>query len=177
MRIGNLSGRLALFTDRGAVDVADASGSRFTSDPQAIYHVWDDFVGWASTLGEVDATDFQLTDLQAPTPAPAQVFAIGLNYRDHAVESNLAVPDTFPPVFTKFRTALSGPITTVVLPPDGHVDWEVELVVVIGRRAEGVAAAPPGRIFLNESLSSPGPHRSSAWASPSPALRRSAHGW
>jgi 2-keto-4-pentenoate hydratase/2-oxohepta-3-ene-1,7-dioic acid hydratase in catechol pathway len=69
------------------------------------------------------------------------VFAIGLNYRDHALESNLAVPDTFPPVFTKFRTALSGPITTVVLPPGGNVDWEVELVVVIGRRAERVAAA------------------------------------
>ena len=73
MRIGNLSGRLALFTDRGAVDVAEASGGRFSSDPQAIYDVWDDFFGWASALGEVDATDFQLTDLQAPTPAPAQV--------------------------------------------------------------------------------------------------------
>ncbi len=104
MRIGNLSGRLTLFADGGAVDVAAASGGRFGSDPQAIYDVWDDFTGWASSLGQVDATDFQLTDLQAPTPAPAQVFAIGLNYRDHAVESNLAVPDTFPPVFTKFRT-------------------------------------------------------------------------
>ena len=73
--------------------------------------------GMTSSAGQAPsarstATDFQLTDLQAPTPAPAQVFAIGLNYRDHAVESNLAVPDTFPPVFTKFRTALSGPITT-----------------------------------------------------------------
>jgi 2,4-didehydro-3-deoxy-L-rhamnonate hydrolase len=69
------------------------------------------------------------------------VFAIGLNNRDHAVESYLAVPDTFPMVFTKFRTALSGPITTVVLPPGGQVDWEVELVAVIGQRAENVAAA------------------------------------
>ena len=51
MRIGNLSGRLTLFTDRGAVDVAQASGGRFSSDPQAIYDVWDDFVSWASTLG------------------------------------------------------------------------------------------------------------------------------
>ena len=50
MRIGNLSGRLTLFTDRGAVDVAQASGGRFSSDPQAIYDVWDDFVSWASTL-------------------------------------------------------------------------------------------------------------------------------
>ena len=141
MRFGNLSGRLTLFTVGGAVDVAHASGDRFSSDPQAIYGVWDDFASWATTLTQVDAADFEPTDLQAPTPAPAHVFAIGLNNRDHAAESDLAVPDTFPPVFTKFRTALSGPITTVVLPPGGHVDWEVELVVVIGRRAEKVAAA------------------------------------
>jgi 2-keto-4-pentenoate hydratase/2-oxohepta-3-ene-1,7-dioic acid hydratase in catechol pathway len=51
------------------------------------------------------------------------------------------VPDQFPPVFTKYRTALSGPQTTVVIPEGGNVDWEVELVVVIGRRAERVAAA------------------------------------
>ena len=70
------------------------------------------------------------------------MFAIGLDVtRDHAVESKFAVPDTLPPVFTKFRTALSGPISTVVLPPGGQVDWEVELVAVIGRRAENVAAA------------------------------------
>jgi hypothetical protein len=68
MRFGNLSGRLTLFTDRGAVDVAQASGGRFSSDPQAIYDVWDDFVSWATTLGEVDAADFALRDLHAPTP-------------------------------------------------------------------------------------------------------------
>ena len=141
MRIGNLSTRLTLFTDGGAVDVERASGGRFGSDPQSVYEVWDDFVGWAGTLGEVDAVDFDPTDLQAPTPAPSQVFAIGLNYREHASESKLDAPDKFPPVFTKFRTALSGPITTVALPPGGHVDWEVELVVVIGRRAEHVAAS------------------------------------
>jgi len=141
MRFGNLSGRLTLFTDGGAVDVAHASGDRFSSDPQAIYDVWDDFVSWTSAVGEVDAADFQAADLRAPVPAPAQVFAIGLNNRDHAAESSLDVPDTFPPVFTKYRTAISGPITTVVLPPGGHVDWEVELVVVIGRRAEKVSAA------------------------------------
>ena len=141
MRIGNLSGRLSLFTAAGAVDVEKASGGRFSSDPQAIYDVWEEFTGWAGTADDAGATDFDPADLGAPTPAPAQVFAIGLNYRAHAAESNLAVPDTFPPVFTKFRTSLSGPVTTVVLPPGGNVDWEVELVAVIGRRAEKVAAA------------------------------------
>jgi 2-keto-4-pentenoate hydratase/2-oxohepta-3-ene-1,7-dioic acid hydratase in catechol pathway len=141
MRFGNLSGRLTLFTEGGAVDVAHASDGRFSFDPQAIYDVWDEFIDWARAVDRVDAADFHPTELQAPVPAPAQVFAIGLNNREHAAESNLAVSETFPPVFTKFRTAISGPITTVVLPPGGHVDWEVELVVVIGRRAEKVSAA------------------------------------
>jgi 2,4-didehydro-3-deoxy-L-rhamnonate hydrolase len=141
MRFGNLSGRLTLFIDGGAVDVAHASGDRFSSDLQAIYEVWDDFVSWAAAPGQVDPGPFDPTDLGAPTPAPAQVFAIGLNNRDHAAESKLDVSDTFPPVFTKFRGALSGPVTTVALPPGGHVDWEIELVAVIGRRAETVSAA------------------------------------
>ncbi len=141
MRVGNLSGRLCLFTPAGAVDVEKASGGRFGSDPQAVYEVWDEFVGWAPTALQVDAADFDAADLGAPTPSPSQVFGIGLNYRDHAAESNFAVPDTFPPTFTKFRTSLSGPVTTVVMPAGGHVDWEVELVVVIGRRAVNIATA------------------------------------
>lgn len=141
VRIGNLSGRLAVFSDAGAVDVEKASGGRFGPDPQSVYEVWDEFTGWAARADLSEAVEVDPADLGAPTPAPAQVFAIGLNYREHAAESNLAVPDTFPPVFTKFRTALSGPRTTVVLPPGGNVDWEVELVVVIGRRAERVTAA------------------------------------
>jgi 2-keto-4-pentenoate hydratase/2-oxohepta-3-ene-1,7-dioic acid hydratase in catechol pathway len=137
--VGNLSGRLSVFTERGAVDVEKASDGRFGPDPQSVYHVWDEFVGWARGAELADAVAFDPAALGPPAPAPAQVFAIGLNYIDHAAESNLAVPDTFPPVFTKFRTALSGPVTTVALPPDGHTDWEVELVVVLGKRAERVS--------------------------------------
>jgi 2-keto-4-pentenoate hydratase/2-oxohepta-3-ene-1,7-dioic acid hydratase in catechol pathway len=140
VRIGNLSGRLSMFAEGGAVDVEKASDGRFGPDPQAVYDVWDEFVAWAATAELGDGAQFDVADLGAPTPAPAQVFAIGLNYRAHAAESNLAVPDTFPPTFTKFRTALSGPVGTVTIPTGGHVDWEVELVVVIGRRAECVAA-------------------------------------
>ena len=76
-------------------------------------------------------------DLGAPLLRPAQVFGIGLNYRDHAAESGVGVPAA-PAVFTKFRTCLTGPYDAVRL-PSGQVDWEVELVVVIGRRAEHVA--------------------------------------
>ena len=141
MRIGNLSGRLSLFTDSGAVDVEQVSAGRFGPDPQGIYDVWDEFLSWATTADLSAAAPFDPADLGAPTPAPAQIFAIGLNYSAHAAESNLAVPDTFPPTFTKFRTALSGPVSTVTLPSGGHVDWEIELVVVIGRKAVHVSAA------------------------------------
>ncbi|WP_331743281.1 fumarylacetoacetate hydrolase family protein (plasmid) [Streptomyces sp. NBC_01136] len=141
MRIGNLSGRLTLFTEQGAVDVEKASGGRFGSEPQAVYHVWEDFLGWAKGAELSGASAFDPADLGPPTPAPAQLFGIGVNYREHAAETKLATPDTFPPVFTKFRTAISGPVGTVTLPEGGHTDWEVELVVVIGRRAEKVSAA------------------------------------
>lgn len=138
MRIGNLSGRLTLFTEQGAVDVDKASGGRFSADPQAVYQDWADFLGWARGADLSGAEPFDAAALGAPAPAPAQLFGIGLNYSDHAAESNLDAPDTFPPVFTKYRSAISGPISTVNLPPGGHTDWEVELVVIIGRRAEQV---------------------------------------
>ncbi|MGA6160354.1 fumarylacetoacetate hydrolase family protein [Stenotrophomonas sp. NPDC087984] len=72
------------------------------------------------------------------SPTPRQVFAIGLNYRGHAEEASLAAPES-PSVFTKFATSLTGPDTQLRL-PSGRVDWEAELVVVMGRRAEHVAA-------------------------------------
>jgi 2-keto-4-pentenoate hydratase/2-oxohepta-3-ene-1,7-dioic acid hydratase in catechol pathway len=66
------------------------------------------------------------------------VFAIGMNYTDHATETGLGVPSA-PNTFTKFPTCITGPRAEVVLPP-GDVDWEVELVVVLGRTARQVPA-------------------------------------
>ena len=71
--------------------------------------------------------------LQAPVPRPQQVLAIGLNYADHASESAVAVPSE-PAVFTKFQSAITGPNAEVGLPTQ-TVDWEAELVVVVGRYA------------------------------------------
>lgn len=140
MRFANVSGRAALLIGDGAVDVEKASDGRFPADPQTIYEMWDEFRAWADGVDADWAAPFDLDALEAPAPAPAQVFAIGLNYAEHAAESDLAVPTQFPPVFTKFRTSLAGPRTTVVL-PEGNVDWEVELVAVLGRHAHRVPAA------------------------------------
>lgn len=141
MRVANLRGRLALVTADGAraLDVQGASGGRFDSSPQRIYDEWTEFVSWADRVDLAAAEPFSPSDLGAPAPAPRQVFAIGLNYRAHAAESHFDVPDEPTVMFTKWPSCITGPVTTVELPPGGHTDWEVELVVVIGRSAHRVA--------------------------------------
>ncbi|WP_300009077.1 fumarylacetoacetate hydrolase family protein [Pseudonocardia sp.] len=145
MRIANLAGRLVLVAaDGSAVDVYGASGGKFEPEPQDVFEVWDEFAGWAAGM-EPDAIEpahrapLDVTLLGSPAPEPRQVFAIGLNYVDHAGESGLSVPEQ-PPVFTKFVTSITGPTGDITLPA-GDVDWEVELVVVIGARAHRVPAA------------------------------------
>jgi 2-keto-4-pentenoate hydratase/2-oxohepta-3-ene-1,7-dioic acid hydratase in catechol pathway len=140
MRIANLAGRLAIVTDGRAVDVEKASDGRFPADPQAIYSRWAEFRGWADRAEFTDADDFDPADLGSPAPAPRQLFAIGLNYRAHALETGFAIPED-PPVFTKYVSSITGPITEVALPRGGHTDWEVELVVVIGPEAYQVRQA------------------------------------
>ena len=135
MRIANLSGRLVVVADDRAVDVETASEGRFSSAPQDVYARWEEFRAWAAEAELGDGVPFDPENLGAPAPAPRQLFAIGLNYREHVAETGFATPTEVPSVFTKFATCLTGPITEVRLPVGGHTDWEVELVVVIGRMA------------------------------------------
>src|SRR5690242_18071542 len=77
----------------------------------------------------------------APVPRPGKLICIGLNYRDHAAESNMPIPKQ-PVVFSKFSTAVIAPGEPVVLPDTStQIDYEAELAVVIGRRAKKVNAA------------------------------------
>ncbi|MEY2437395.1 MAG: 2,4-didehydro-3-deoxy-L-rhamnonate hydrolase [Acidimicrobiaceae bacterium] len=144
MRLANLGGRATLVVpgsdDRG-VDVAEASGGKFGPDVQGLYDDWDAFRAFVADvdLTTVAHAPFDPAELNAPVPAPRQVFGIGLNYRSHAAESGMDLP-TVPATFTKFPASITGPFAEVELPND-TVDWEVELVVVIGRRADWVAAA------------------------------------
>lgn len=76
--------------------------------------------------------------LCAPVPRPRKVICIGLNYRDHAAESGMDIPER-PLVFSKFPTSVVGPGAAVELPPGSeNVDYEAELGVVIGREARRV---------------------------------------
>ena len=135
MRIANIAGRLSLVADGRAVDVAKASDGAFGSDPQGVFEQWSAFRAWAATVDVSQGDPFDESALGSPVPCPRQVLAIGLNYGQHAAESGFAAPDTEPPVFTKFSSCIVGPNAEITLPVDGHTDWEVELVVVIGKRA------------------------------------------
>lgn len=69
---------------------------------------------------------------------PQKFIAIGLNYSDHAAESNLPVPPE-PVLFTKHVSCISGPDDDVTIPPKSKKsDWEVELGVIIGMRAKNI---------------------------------------
>ena len=73
------------------------------------------------------------TTLAAPVPRPPKIVCIGLNYRDHAAESNLPIPST-PTVFAKFQTAVTGHRHPIVLPKNSvKPDYEAEFAVVIGQ--------------------------------------------
>jgi 2-keto-4-pentenoate hydratase/2-oxohepta-3-ene-1,7-dioic acid hydratase in catechol pathway len=78
--------------------------------------------------------------LHAPLSNPPRVFAIGLNYRDHAIESGMAIPTT-PVVFFKLQTAIIGPGDPIVLPVNStQPDYEAEFAFVIGKGGYRIAA-------------------------------------
>ena len=132
MRFGTIDGRLVLVRDALALDVARHSS--LPSDPVEALARFDDFVAWAAETDFSNAVPAE--KLGPPVPHPRQVFAVALNYRPHAAEAGFQPPDE-PLVFTKFPSCIVGPDATVRVATE-KVDWEVELVAVIGRRAEGV---------------------------------------
>jgi 2-keto-4-pentenoate hydratase/2-oxohepta-3-ene-1,7-dioic acid hydratase in catechol pathway len=78
--------------------------------------------------------------LRAPLPRPGKFICIGLNYKDHAKESGMELPER-PLVFSKFPSCVCGPDDEVLIPSGSdELDYEAELGVVIGRRARFVAA-------------------------------------
>jgi 2-keto-4-pentenoate hydratase/2-oxohepta-3-ene-1,7-dioic acid hydratase in catechol pathway len=91
----------------------------------------------AARSGEV-SHDPASAELLAPVPDPGKILCLGLNYRDHAEESGMAIPEE-PVLFSKFPSALIGPGATIELPAAStQVDYEAELVWVIGRRGRDI---------------------------------------
>ncbi|MBV8879331.1 MAG: fumarylacetoacetate hydrolase family protein, partial [Planctomycetaceae bacterium] len=85
--------------------------------------------------GNLPTIDLGGKRIGAPVARPWKVIGIGLNYADHAKESNMPIPPE-PVVFTKASNTVIGPNDTVLIPRNSKkTDWEVELGVVIGKTA------------------------------------------
>jgi 2,4-diketo-3-deoxy-L-fuconate hydrolase len=84
--------------------------------------------------------DIRQTRIAAPVARPSSIYAIGLNYRDHVAEAGMETPSE-PLVFTKSPNSLVGPEDDIVFPRNASkLDWELELGVVIGRRASYITS-------------------------------------
>ncbi|SFU54001.1 fumarylacetoacetate hydrolase family protein [Alicyclobacillus macrosporangiidus] len=141
---------LGVKTDQGVLDIAAAAARYGVSVPPTV-----DAVIAAGEAGKKAVAELvqralaegQGTGLFTPeaevvfgpcVAQPEKILCVGTNYRKHAIESNLPIP-TSPVLFSKFNNALAGHNEAVKLPAAEQIDYEVELVIVIGREAKDVA--------------------------------------
>ncbi|HEV7146485.1 MAG TPA: fumarylacetoacetate hydrolase family protein [Pedococcus sp.] len=131
MRFGTLQGRFVLVRGDLALDVEEASEGKLPADVLVALRQWNAVCAFERSADWSAARRVRPEELGPPVPAPRQVFAVALNYRPHAAEAGYVSPEE-PLVFTKFPTCITGPVEEVSLPA-GNVDWEIEVVVVVGR--------------------------------------------
>lgn len=141
VKFANADGRAAIVAGETVFFVSELTGGAISDDPQtALQDSWYEMLEVFRRGAFDGGVPLSSVELGPAVPSPRSVFGIGLNYRDHAAEAGMDVPSV-PPVFTKFPTAICGPFDDLVLPSrDAQVDYEAELVFVVGRPAKGVDA-------------------------------------
>ena len=92
MKLANHSGRAVIVIDDRVADVHATSHGRFGPDVMDCYEHWSEFVEFAASVTE-GTEPLDESALSNPVPLPRQIFAIGLNYADHAAESAMALPE------------------------------------------------------------------------------------
>ena len=136
--------RLGALHDGKVIDLAVASGNRLPGNMLEFLQQGEQAMDVARKVLEHTGDGRPLSEVRllAPVPTPSKVVAVGLNYMDHCREQGHAPPKS-PVLFAKFSTAIIGPGEPIRWDPSltSQVDYEVELAVVIGRRARRVAAA------------------------------------
>lgn len=93
-----------------------------------------------SPPSKLDVFPLEDAALGPPIPDPDKIICLGLNYRRHAEEAGLPIPEV-PSLFAKYRNSLTGPASPIILPGvSEQVDYEAELAVVIGRRCKNITS-------------------------------------
>ncbi len=136
-QLANVGGRAALVAGGDYYDLATVTDNAIGPDPMTAVARFGDL--HAVDLAGLDPSgSLEGADLGPPVPAPKNCFGIGLNYHSHVEEAALEIPTT-PVVFTKFPSCISAPNADVEIVGDA-IDYEAELVVVIGKGGRGIAA-------------------------------------
>jgi 2-keto-4-pentenoate hydratase/2-oxohepta-3-ene-1,7-dioic acid hydratase in catechol pathway len=135
MRLANLSGRATIVVDGRAIDVATASAGALSSDPMVLSDLanHDALRNLAASAVAADWPELDEAQLGAPVPRPPKGYGVGLNYKQHAIESGRDMP-TEPHLFAKTENCVCGPFDEIVIPQGlTEIDYETELVIVFGR--------------------------------------------
>jgi 2-keto-4-pentenoate hydratase/2-oxohepta-3-ene-1,7-dioic acid hydratase in catechol pathway len=139
--------RLARVTRNGKIGLAAKSGNAVTMAFGADVADLDAHIA-AGTLAEAgakaaagEAVDEATLNFLPPITKPSKIICLGLNYRDHAEESGLGIPE-FPVLFARFPSSLTGHGAPVILPKvSSQLDWEAELVVVLSKGGKNIGEA------------------------------------
>ena len=136
-KLANIEGRAALVDGEIYYDLETISNGKFNNDTS---NALTNLVGLSELSEDLSKSEPSglLHDIKidAPISAPKNCYAVGLNYRNHAEEAGMDIPSV-PMVFTKHTTCLVGPNSTIEMRSD-HVDYEAELVVVIGKSGKDI---------------------------------------
>ena len=137
--------KLVRFGSRGAEKPGVIDDDNKLRDASAQVKDWRDEALSDSSLAKIDASSLPLVEgaqrLGAPVAGVGKIVCIGLNYREHAAESGMPLPED-PVIFMKATSAVNGPDDDIILPNGAEkADWEVELGVVIGAGGKNIKRA------------------------------------
>ena len=136
-KLANIEGRAALVDGENYYDLETISNGKFSNDTS---NALTNLVGLSELSEDLSKSEptglLHDVKIDAPISAPKNCYAVGLNYRNHAEEAGMDIPSV-PMVFTKHTTCLVGPNSTIEMRSD-HVDYEAELVVVIGQPGKDI---------------------------------------
>ena len=136
MKIANVDGRAMVVVDGQLIDIERASAGSLPSDPMVVLTRLDELR--KLDLSKTKGISLEGAHLGPPVPRPSKILAAAGNYSDHVKEAGAEDPGE-PNLFAKLPSALIGPRDPVRIPAGRtQIDWEAELVVVIGKRARNV---------------------------------------
>lgn len=145
--------KLARFNDAAGTQIGVVDNDRvyrldYGGTMEALIGAWDTTQDLCAQALAGEGRKLSDVTLLAPVSRPGKIFAIGLNYADHIAESGLDTPNE-QIWFTKAVTSLNGPFDPIIIPKISQtVDYEVELVAVIGRGGKNIAETDvPAHVF------------------------------